>query len=531
MLTAKLFARCPMRSKAIAKGLPWLYQHQAMVKSWAYDLGIDQALVGEAINKDLASDTRFVDTSTLWKPRQHSSGRSPRIGFLSAAYMPIGGTETFHRTLLPRLRNVVDIAGFVATGFYGGDGTKLCVPYATGMDAARLLAAHCDILISWGIDELADLLPRQRPKVIAVHHADWSSIWSNDSILNQMVLIDEIVAVNADVVDNLNGCGKPVHYIPNAIDPARITPSGEQSTLRSQHGIAQDSKIVLFGHRLSTEKRPDLAIEIACRLPPDWTMVIAGDGPMRHEVKTAAADCDRVLVIGSVDSLADWLTISDCFLSLSTFEGFGLAICEAMALGVPVVSTPTGIAPGLATTLPTDATIQQWAQAIVTAKPKVSRELIAEAFSVDQMVAGWLKVVSNPGMFNLHTASEHSACGKLKEWVLAYLATTEHVDLRKSFVQKQQTWNGPLEMDLSQLTRVSGPDTEDVFWPEPAGIWHSRVSEIAETLSDSSELPPILAHKEDGRILIDDGNHRVAAMILKGWKNGWVLLSEDSNKL
>ena len=324
-----------------------------------------------------------------WAARR--AGDALRVGFISAAYMANGGTETFHRSLLPRLRSTVDVAGFVATAFHGGDGSKLQVPYETGTEAAKQLAAHCSVVVAWGIQDLAKILPADRPRVIAVHHSDWSSDWSNRLIFDQLDLIDEIICVNQDTAAKLQSCGKPAHYAPNAIDPSRIIPSGQQYQLRAQHGIPTDSKIVLFGHRLSAEKRPQLAVEIAQELPSDWVMVIAGDGPERAAVESL--QCDRVRIVGACESLADWLSISDCFLSLSTFEGFGLSIGEAMAAGVPTVSTPAGIAPGLATTLPTDSTAAEWVAAIVTAKAKAQPADILDRFSVERMVNSWADIL------------------------------------------------------------------------------------------------------------------------------------------
>jgi len=330
----------------------------------------------------------------LWPPKQRRNDTAPRVGFLSAAYMTVGGTETFHRTLLPRLRHVVDIAGFVATGFHAGDGSALEVPYATGIAAARCLAAHCDVVVVWGIDNLAKLLPANRPRVIAVHHADESNDWSHNTILKQLWFIDEIICVNERTATKLAAYGKPVHYVPNAIDPERITPSGKQSGLRAVHGIPSDSKIVLFGHRLSFEKRPQLAVEIARELPENWTVVIAGEGQERPAVESVSAGCNRVRVVGACDSLADWLSVSNCFLSLSKEEGFGLSIAEAMAAGIPTVSTHTGIAPGLATTLPTNSTTAEWADAIVSATALVKPEDILERYSVQRMVDAWSRVIN-----------------------------------------------------------------------------------------------------------------------------------------
>jgi len=129
-------------------------------------------------------------------------------------------------------------------------------------------------------------------------------------------------------------------------------------------------------------------------LPENWTMVIAGEGQERPAVEAVAAGCNRVRVVGACDSLADWLSVSDRFLSLSKEEGFGLSIAEAMAAGVPTVSTPTGIAPGLATTLPTNSTTAEWADAIVSATALVKPEVIAERFSVQRLVSTWKDVIT-----------------------------------------------------------------------------------------------------------------------------------------
>lgn len=331
----------------------------------------------------------------------------PRVGFIASSFMATGGTETFHRTLLPRLKERCNIVGFVATEIHGGDGRSLSVPYAVGQQHGKQLASNCDVLICWGINPIQSFLPTsRRPKVIAVHHADTSSDWSNDQILNQLDVIAEIVCVNESVTKFLASCGKPVHFIPNAIDPERVKTSGKQKDLRFDFGITSESKIVLFGHRMSDEKRPELAVQIARRLPKEWVMVMAGDGHAKHAAETAAGESDQVRIVGQCDSLADWLSISDCFLSLSTFEGFGLSIAEAMLAGVPTVSTPTGIAPGLAITLPVESTADQWAAAIVDSHNWTMPLDIGERFSIKRMVDSWAGAISK--ISNVHHTSDTS---------------------------------------------------------------------------------------------------------------------------
>lgn len=381
-------------------GSPSLWMCRKLKEDCVADVAAAEKLrsmvaTNEAANvKVCATCQQRADSPDLWPVMTRRPDEPVRVGFLSAAYMRLGGTETFHRSLLPRLKQVVNVSGFAATGFYGGDGSLLQVPYATGVESAKRLASHCDLLVVWGIQDLATILPEDRPRVIAVHHSDWSSDWNNSLVLNQLEMIDEIVCVNEQTAAELSKCGKPVHFIPNAIDPERVKPSGSHAALREQFQIPRDAKIVLFGHRLSAEKRPQLAVQIARLLPDGWMMVIAGDGQQKNAVENLSSGCDRIRVVGACESLADWLSIADCFLSLSTFEGFGLSVGEALAAGVATVSTATGIAPGLATTLPADSSPAEWASAIVTAKPLVEPEVILERYSVHRMVSAWADVIA-----------------------------------------------------------------------------------------------------------------------------------------
>lgn len=335
-------------------------------------------------------------TAAKPKPRRRPATPAPKLAaFLSATYLRIGGTETFHRCLLPRLPQIL---GFGVTGTNTGDASLLGCP----MREPAQLAREADIVVTWGIDRLIDYLPNPRPKVISVHHADWDSDWSNRLQLDQLELIDEVVCVHADVAKRLAKLTtKPVHYIPNCIDPNRIEPDAAAEQLRTTWDIDPVAKIVLFSHRISDEKRPLLAIETARHLPPGYVLVIAGNGPLDTAASEAAADLPNVRIVGLVDSPANWLAQASCFISLATYEGFGLAVGEAILAGVPVLSTPVGIAatPGLVRTLESDSA-EQWAAAIVdlitsdsAAQTATAKRVCQTLWSVDRFVAQWRAVL------------------------------------------------------------------------------------------------------------------------------------------
>ena len=52
--------------------------------------------------------------------------------------------------------------------------------------------------------------------------------------------------------------------------------------------------------------------------------------------------CDDVRFVGKQEQMEDILAIADLFLLTSEYESFGLAALEAMAAGVPVISTNAG---------------------------------------------------------------------------------------------------------------------------------------------------------------------------------------------
>jgi N-acetyl-alpha-D-glucosaminyl L-malate synthase BshA len=74
-------------------------------------------------------------------------------------------------------------------------------------------------------------------------------------------------------------------------------------------------------------------------------LLLIGDGPERYNVELLCRElgtCDRVMMVGKIRDAANLLKISDLFLLPSQTESFGLAALEAMAVGVPVISSNTG---------------------------------------------------------------------------------------------------------------------------------------------------------------------------------------------
>jgi len=74
-------------------------------------------------------------------------------------------------------------------------------------------------------------------------------------------------------------------------------------------------------------------------------LLMVGDGPDRQlaeELCRKLGTCKHTRFLGKQEKMEDIFNISDLFILPSTYESFGLAALEAMACGVPVISTNSG---------------------------------------------------------------------------------------------------------------------------------------------------------------------------------------------
>ena len=74
---------------------------------------------------------------------------------------------------------------------------------------------------------------------------------------------------------------------------------------------------------------------------PDWQITILGEGPMRsalEDLRSQLQLTDRIHLPGLVTNVQEYLRQADLFVMPSRFEGFPMALCEAMACGLPVLA-------------------------------------------------------------------------------------------------------------------------------------------------------------------------------------------------
>jgi glycosyltransferase involved in cell wall biosynthesis len=180
-------------------------------------------------------------------------------------------------------------------------------------------------------------------------------------------------AVSREFSANLPGAGvgRRVAVLPVGIDLQRFRPI-PRAEARARLGLDPDGPYLLFPHDPSRPlKRHDRAVEAA------------GDVPL--------------LTLGGVppDEVPYWINAANAVLVPSAKEGFGLAVIEALACGVPALGTPVGIHPVVLDGIEgahcgpwdRDAWRAALAPHLAAADPRVDGGARAALFSADAMAA------------------------------------------------------------------------------------------------------------------------------------------------
>ena len=141
------------------------------------------------------------------------------------------------------------------------------------------------------------------------------------------------------------GLGVPVRVIPNGVDVPEV--SGKRGSKGRGKSSRDGNKTALFVGRIYPVKGLPMLIEAWARVRQDgWRLQIAGPDEAGHqaEVETAvfAAGLDDVVsFVGPLDGRAKQEVFfdADLFVLPTHSENFGMAIGEALAHGLPVLTT------------------------------------------------------------------------------------------------------------------------------------------------------------------------------------------------
>jgi glycosyltransferase involved in cell wall biosynthesis len=134
-------------------------------------------------------------------------------------------------------------------------------------------------------------------------------------------------------------------YNPVAWPPRTILEGGGSPVPHSWLRIERKFRTLVMVGSLEHVKGHDIAINALSKMPPDYRLLIVGDGTLDSELRrlTNRLDLsDRVDFVGWQPQPNLWMLTADAVLVPSRWEGFGLVAVEAAFLGTPLVASAVG---------------------------------------------------------------------------------------------------------------------------------------------------------------------------------------------
>jgi N-acetylgalactosamine-N,N'-diacetylbacillosaminyl-diphospho-undecaprenol 4-alpha-N-acetylgalactosaminyltransferase len=252
-----------------------------------------------------------------------------------------------------------DIEGFKVVSLYRHDlKSSAYAKLFSVFKVAAALAKYCrqnkiDTMISFLsrptlIAALAKVL---NPKLhfIATEHTTLSNYYGNsfaEKVLKKALslayfIADEVVAVSngikEDLSQNLGVKKSKITVIYNPVDIQKIRILALQKVQRQSDGF-----IFVTAGRLVESKNYPFLFEAFKLLPSFCRLWVLGDGELAQELRFKAVELgihDRVHFFGFCENPYSYFAAADCFVMASRLEGLPTVQIEALACGLPVIST------------------------------------------------------------------------------------------------------------------------------------------------------------------------------------------------
>ena len=133
------------------------------------------------------------------------------------------------------------------------------------------------------------------------------------------------------------------------VPPDHLLNDQLRKQIRASLGLDAEAIVIAIVASLTANKGHGIlltAFEEAFRNHPSIRLLIVGDGPLREQLETATRQLmldQAVVFTGIRQDVFSLLQTSDIFVLPSQYrEGLGVALIEAMAVGLPVIGTDLG---------------------------------------------------------------------------------------------------------------------------------------------------------------------------------------------
>ncbi len=191
-------------------------------------------------------------------------------------------------------------------------------------------------------------------RIVAHYHNEYTDKWHGDALLLEQRLTgvtDAGVAVSEAVAEHVaEYTGLRCKVVNNGIDFDRVTGGSRSSGCAVLGAVQNEFAVGLIG-RVCHQKGIDTFVEAACQVIPQFPncrFFIIGDIEdtalltYMEQYIAGMGHADQIQFTGHCDNVADVLSALDLLVAPSRWEGFGLAVAEGMAAGVPVLASHVG---------------------------------------------------------------------------------------------------------------------------------------------------------------------------------------------
>lgn len=201
------------------------------------------------------------------------------------------------------------------------------------------------------------------PKYVLTHHNHYFCEMPPWQVRHYMEMVDAFVGVShfssrIEVLDRFPAYEHKTFEIYNGCNITQFRPNpSTRESFRQQYGLPAASTVMLFVGRLTSGKGIDVAINafnaVAAKYPEAYLVIVGSSWFATNEqtpytqklVKLSLPYKDRIVFTGYIgrDHIADIFAAADIFVGPSRMEEpFGQVFTEAMACGLPVLSTRQG---------------------------------------------------------------------------------------------------------------------------------------------------------------------------------------------
>ncbi|MBD3251260.1 glycosyltransferase [Candidatus Uhrbacteria bacterium] len=219
--------------------------------------------------------------------------------------------------------------------------------------------------------------------------------WANHQ-MDQVIPITK--AVETYVQSDLGVPKDQLHLIPNGVDLDRLP-------IREPRRRSSTPTLIIVG-RLELQKGHETLLRALANVHPPWLLQVVGSGSQERTLKELAESLgivSRIRFLGIRHDIGSLLACADLFLFPSHWEGMGLALMEAMAVGVPSLASDL---PSIAEYAPKSmrvkaGDVEAWTKAIRHALKSYDERTalaaslttkIRKRYGIDRMVEDYVEV-------------------------------------------------------------------------------------------------------------------------------------------